>query len=251
MTDPIYTIGQVVMYEDNGITYHDQIIRMQYSQGNWNYAITNDILLLESFIKVIGEEKKEECNFIECKQCKKGSWAEEEKKEEESIEENYKKIMGKLLYGDGYKKEEHKYNCHVCKKGIDGLRHRTTTPWKEDIEGRKYCGDCPVEQRIRKELKNMNPEGLELAPLKAGKGCEEKEEEDNSWTIQRLRDIAEIWIGMDGHGGMMTAHEAYLEHKLKEMYDEVQDLIKVITSEEKEEIKKCNVCGSVDYSKCY
>lgn len=38
---------------------------------------------------------------------------------------------------------------------------------------------------------------------------------------QKLREIAEIYIGMDGIGGTLTVTEAYQEMKLKEMYDEL------------------------------
>jgi hypothetical protein len=46
--------------------------------------------------------------------------------------------------------------------------------------------------------------------------------------IQELREISEIYIGIEG-GKSQTPSEAYLEAKLKEMYNEIQQLIKLLT----------------------
>lgn len=53
-------------------------------------------------------------------------------------------------------------------------------------------------------------------------------QERDEWIVSELRDIAEIYIGMDGIGGAQTAPEAYQEAKLKEMYDEIQRLITLL-----------------------
>jgi len=83
---------------------------------------------------------------------------------------------------------------------------------KDEGSGRTYCDTCYFPEMMK-----------------------DKDKEDNGWIIQRLRDIAEIYIGMDGYGGALTAQERYYQCKLKEMYDETQEVIKVITPEKKEE----------------
>lgn len=54
-------------------------------------------------------------------------------------------------------------------------------------------------------------------------------EEEKGATINELREIAEIYIGIEG-GQAQTAPEAYLEAKLKEMHDEIQWLIKRLSN---------------------
>jgi len=95
---------------------------------------------------------------------------------------------------------------------------------------RKVIGE---EKKEEKEFIKITPEDLKGEYPLDTKAISEryKNEAVCKWITQRLRDIAEIYIGMDGIGGAKTAPEAYQEMKLKEMYDEIQDLIKVITKD--------------------
>lgn len=189
--DPAYTIGQVVMYTYDENFYIGRINFIAFasvvgSDNIWKYRFESDDkeclpVKEQDIIKVIGEEKKEECKLhgdYEGDYCK------------ECVSEcmRCEPCIVRMQRGEG-----------LC------VMHR-----KEPIHYR--CGvDC-LETNCELFEKNQK-------------------NEKEAFIIQRLRDIAEIYIGMDGYGGAVTAQEAYYQCKLKEMYDETQEVIKVITKD--------------------
>jgi len=66
---------------------------------------------------------------------------------------------------------------------------------------------------------NNQPTELQLFGALLKQGILEALETKDLEAQERLREIAEVYIGSEGKGGAQTAYEAYLEHIIKEMYE--------------------------------